>query len=123
MGTGCTGLIMHDRIEFSRYESREEKSREEKPNGRILQSEGESSVGKHIRLRQNAARSYTFHDRLYVPSLTMKLISISQRWLKFQFLCRYFLSTTTKGRKAFSEQCSNLNFLDCKVKDHRCFYQ
>ena len=62
---------------FSSYESWNEGTTVENPNGTLSRIEGKGSVEVEISDCHDAVRSYTFHNLLFVPSYSVNLMSVS----------------------------------------------
>ena len=73
--TRCTDHVGRDRSVFSSFESWNEGTTVENPNGTLSRTEGKGSV--EIRDCHAAMRSYTFHNVLFVPSYSVNLMSVS----------------------------------------------
>ena len=68
---------MRDKAVFSSFENWNEGTTVENPNGLLSKIERKFSVEVEIMVCHNAVRSYTSHNKLFVPSCNVNLMSLS----------------------------------------------
>ena len=115
--TGCTDHVVRDKAVFSSFESSNEGTTVENPNGTLSRIEGKGSVEVDIRECHDAVRSYTFHNVLFVPSYSVNLMSVSSdvaRGSSFSFAADASYLLAPDGGQLSVKQRGKLFFLECK---------
>ena len=75
--TGFTDHVVRDRAVVSIFESWNEGTTVENPNGTLSRIAGKGSVEAEIRDCHDAVRNYTFNKVLFLPSYSVNLMSVS----------------------------------------------
>ena len=115
--TGCTDHAVRDRALFSSFESWMEGTTVENPNCTLSMTEGKGTVEVGIRDCHDAVRSYTFHNKLFVPSYNVNLVSVSSalaRGSSISFAADASHLLAPDGGQLPVKQRGKLFFLECK---------
>ena len=117
--TGCTDHVVLDMAVFSSFESWNEGTTVENPNGTLSRIEGKRSVEVEIRDCHDAVRNYTFHNVLFGPSYSVNLMSVSSavaRGSSFSIDADACRLLAADGRQLPVKQRGKLFILECKFK-------
>ncbi|XP_063720043.1 uncharacterized protein LOC134846590 [Symsagittifera roscoffensis] len=115
--TGCTDHVVRDRAVFSSFESWNEGTTVESPNGTLSRVQGKGSVQMQIRECHDAVRRYTFHTVLFVPRYSVNLMIVSSavaRDSSFTFAADALHLLAPDGGQLPVKQRGKLFFLECK---------
>ena len=102
MRTGCNDYAVRDRPVFSSFKSWSEGTTVENPSGPLSWIEGKGSVGVEIRDCHDAAKRYTFHKVLLLPTNSVNLMSVCSavaRSSSFNFAADALHLLAPDGRK------------------------